>query len=166
MINEAKHIWNDKLIENEKLELARIINETGMALRRYFCHCLFAGTEDECLPALTPPQVEMIIAIHSQGSMTVKELARVLCVKAPTVSTRVERLVELGLLTREENPADRREVLVRISPKDAELIEELQRRKLQAGVALIDRMGPEYARMWQSVCTRIQEVLDRTNNKK
>ena len=153
------------MTEEEKRALSREINATGLVLRRYFYQHLFVGVEDECLPALTPAQVEMIVEIHSRGSMTVKQLAQVLCVKAPSVSTRVERLVELGLLTREENPADRREVLVRISPKAAELIAELENRKFQAGVALIDKMGPEHARMWQSVCARIQEVLDGARNK-
>lgn len=150
------------MTEQEKFEFARVINETGLVLRRYFYQCLFLGEEDEFLPALTPPQVEMIVTIHSQGSMTVKQLAQVLCVKAPSVSARVERLVEMGLLTREENPADRREVLVRISPKESAFIGELERRKFQAGVALIEKMGPEHAQMWQAVCGRIQEVLDGT----
>jgi len=101
----------------------------------------------------------MIVAIHSQGSMTVKQLAQVLCVKAPSVSTRVERLVEMGMLTREENPADRREVLVRISPKESAFIGELERRNFRAGVALIEKMGSKYARQWQGVCRRIDEVL-------
>lgn len=153
------------MTEDDKTALAREINATGLVLRRYFYQHLFQGGEDEFLPALTPPQVEMIIAIHAQGSMTVKQLAQVLCVKAPSVSTRVERLVELGMLTREENPADRREVLIRISPKEAEFIGELEKRKCQAGVELLERMGPEHARMWQAVCMRIQEVLDGTNDK-
>ncbi len=143
----------------EKIELARAVNATGVVLRRYFYQHVFSGGDDEALPALTPPQVEMIMAIHSNGSMTVKQLARVLCVKAPSVSARVERLVELGMLTREENPADRREVLIRISPKHAEFIQELDRRKLRAGIELVERMGPRHARMWREVCQRIEEVL-------
>ena len=101
----------------------------------------------------------MIAAIHSHGSMTVKQLAQVLCVKAPTVSARVDRLVELGMLTREANPADRREVLVRISPKESEFIRELEKRKLRAGVELIELIGPDHAHMWRSVCERISTVL-------
>jgi DNA-binding MarR family transcriptional regulator len=153
------------MTEDEQMELARAINASGLVLRRYFYQYLFTEGEDECLPALTPPQVEMMIAIHTQGSMTVKQLAQELCVKAPSVSTRVERLVELGLLTREENPADRREVLVRISSKAAEVITELQRRKFQAGVDLVQKIGSKHARMWLEVCTRIQAVLDTRNDK-
>jgi DNA-binding MarR family transcriptional regulator len=128
--------------EREKLELSRVINATGLVLRRYFYRRLFVGGEDESLPALTPPQVEMIVAIHAQGSMSVKQLAQVLCVKAPSASTRVERLVEMGLLTREENPADRREVLVKISPKESALIHTLEKRKLQAGWNSSNRWVP------------------------
>ncbi len=142
------------------MELAKAINASGMLLRRYFYLSMFPAEEDDFLPALTPPQVEMIIAIHSQGSTTVKQLAQLLCVKAPSVSTRVERLVEMGILTREENPADRREVLVRISPKESVLIEELQKRKLQAGLELVERIGPEHAQKWHDVCVRIGQVLD------
>ena len=144
----------------EKLELARFINETGLSLRRYFYTSIFQDGEDESIPALTPPQVEMIIAIHAHGRVTVKQLAQVLCVKAPSVSNRVDRLVEMGILTREENPADRREVMIRISPEHTQCIEEVERRKFQAAMELIDKIGPEHARMWRSVFQRIDEVLE------
>jgi DNA-binding MarR family transcriptional regulator len=147
------------MTEDEKFALVRVINATGLVLRRYFYQCLFVNGDDELLPALTPPQAEMVIAIHTNGSLTVKQLSQALGAKAPSVSARVERLVEMGLLTREENPADRREVIVRIAPKEARFIKELEKRNFRAGVELIERMGPEHARMWQAVSVRIGTVL-------
>jgi len=92
--------------------------------------------------------------------MTIKQLTQALCVKAPAASTMVDRLVEMGIITREENPADRREVQVRVSPKQESLIQEIERRHLQITMDLFDKIGLEYARMWGALCRRIQEILD------
>ena len=146
--------------EQEKLELAHMLSETGFSLRRYFHTSIFQEGDDESIPVLTPPQMEMIIAIHAHRRMTVKQLAQALFVKAPSVSNRVDRLVEMGILTREENPADRREVLIRISPGHTQCIEEVERRRFQAAMKLIDKIGPEHARMWRAVLQRIDEVLE------
>jgi len=73
----------------------------------------------------------------------------------------VDRLVEVGILVRTENPADRREVLVRISPSQEPRLHELERRHLQAAVGLLNKLGPKHARMWSEVCRRIQDILSK-----
>ena len=144
----------------EKLDLARVIHATEHRLHRY-CVSRFASEagSDCSAPALTFPQVNMLMTVRERGSMTIKQLAQVLHVKAPAVSAMVERLVEQGILTRSENPVDRREVLVELSASHNEWVDELERKKLQIFVELVEKVGEDSALMWRALGMRIQEVL-------
>jgi DNA-binding MarR family transcriptional regulator len=120
---------------------------------------LFAEMDPDSFPMLTPPQVHMIMTVRQHGQVTLKQLAKALHVKAPAASTMVERLVELGILTREENPTDRREVLIRVSHRDESQFQVIERRQLQFAMDMFDKIGIEYARVWADLCKCIQEAL-------
>jgi DNA-binding MarR family transcriptional regulator len=143
----------------EQWELARVINRTEHLLHHQHMKRLFVEVDPDSMPVLTPQQVHMLMTVREHGQMTIKQLTHALHVKAPAVSTMVERLVEMGILTRKDNPADRREVLVRVSPRDESQIQEMERRHLQLTVELFDKIGMKYARAWADLCRRIQEVL-------
>lgn len=148
-----------KTCDDPKWALARVIHRGEHLLHNQHMRRVCSEVNLDAVQALTPPQIQMVITIREAGCITIKQLAQKLYVKAPAASTMVDRLVELGILTREENPHDRREVLVRVSPKEETLIEECERRHLQLTIDLIDKIGAEHARMWGEVCKRIQEVL-------
>jgi len=116
-------------------------------------------SEDTSLPALTPRQFTLVIAVRNKGGASIKDLADSLGVTASSASTMVDRLVEAGILTREQNPADRREVIVRVSGELEKMIEPAERSALRFLVDLLEKMGPEYADMWAAVRARIKEVL-------
>ena len=145
--------------DTEKLELARLVSRTQHLLHHRHMRRVVTEVNLDSFPALTAQQIHMVVTIREHGSMTIKQLAQALCVKAPATSTMVDRLVETGMLTREENPADRREVLVRLSPKEESVIQECERRHLQLTVELFDKMGLEYAQMWGKVCKRLYDIL-------
>lgn len=144
----------------ERMETARVVYAAERMLHR---HCVARFTSEspgaKHSPALTFPQVNMIMTIRAGGGMTVKRLAEDLRVKAPAVSAMVDRLVEMGVLTRTENPEDRREVIVQVSDRHEAWVAELERRKLQTFAELVDRVGDECARAWAEVALRIQEAL-------
>ncbi|HOZ46972.1 MAG TPA: MarR family transcriptional regulator [Candidatus Hydrogenedentes bacterium] len=145
----------------EVLELARLIHATQRRLHRY---CVSRFEEDansvSPSPALTLPQVNMIMTVREADCLTVKQLAEALHVKAPAVSAMVDRLVEMDVLTRTANPVDRREVLIRVSPKHEAWIMELEQRNLQAFVELAEKVGLSYAPSWRRLSRRLQEVFD------
>ena len=140
-------------------EWVRTIERTSRLLHRYHMRRVFADTAWENAVALTPPQVRMVMAVHEQGPVTIKQLTRILHVKAPAASMMVDRLVDMGVLTREDNPADRREVLVRISHRDQSMIEEVERRHFQVTSELCEALGVETTGIWADVCRRVQELL-------
>jgi DNA-binding MarR family transcriptional regulator len=144
---------------DEKWELARVISATQHRLHHDHMRRVLAESNLDC-PAITPQQIHMLLAVRERGCMTIKQLTQTLLVKAPAASVMVDKLVEMGIFTREENPADRREVLVRVSRKEESLIQEIERGYLQLTVDLLDKIGLEYARMWGNLCKRIEEVME------
>lgn len=139
-------------------EQARTINTAQNLLKRYIFRRL--GSSNPCLsPSLTPQQIYMLMAVRQHGSTTLKQLAESLGVKPPAVSLMLDRLVETGALSREQNPADRREVIIRLTPDMEARVDEIEGFMLTATVEILERMGLEDAERWRNVCLRLQEVL-------
>ncbi|HEX7752053.1 MAG TPA: MarR family transcriptional regulator [Novosphingobium sp.] len=68
---------------------------------------------------LTPQQHQALLALKAAepGSATVGHLAERLILKPHSASGLVDRLMALGLLERQPNPADRRQALLRLTDK-------------------------------------------------
>jgi DNA-binding MarR family transcriptional regulator len=143
----------------EKLGLARAVNKTQHLLHHAFLRGVFSELDAHNLPVLTPAQAHMVMTVRQHGEVTLKQLASALHVKAPAASTMLERLVEMGILTREENPTDRREILIKVSAKDESRIQAMERRHLQFAMDLIDKLGVADARLWAGLCRRIDAAL-------
>ena len=122
-------------------------------------HC--AGTE-RChdILELTPPQMHTLMALRSQGQMTMKELAETMGVSASSTSAMVDRLVEMGAVEREHSQVDRREVVVRVTEIGDHTIEVMEHHLLDSLVDLLDRIGPDYAQQWCDVYAQVRKALD------
>ena len=88
--------------------------------------------------AITMPQAKLLYLVALSGEMHMSTLVQRLGVSLSTVSGLVEKVVCQGLATRREDPADRRQVLVGLTP---------------AGAAFIDRFRELNAR-------QMRELLD------
>lgn len=146
------------LEQEEKMELARLISVVQHRLHHSHMRHAFAESNVDC-PAITPQQVNMLLTVREHGCVTIKQLSQILLVKAPAVSVMVDKLVEAGVLTREENPADRREVLVRVSPDEEAKAQRIESTYLKLTADLLDKLGPDCARMWGELCKQIADVL-------
>ncbi len=109
---------------------------------------------------LTVPQMNMLLTVRERDHATIKELAEALKVSAPSASTMVDRLVEMGALIREQSRVDRREVAVQISPLGEHTLAVMEKQILESIVELLKEIGPDYARMWCDVYKRIRMVLE------
>ena len=89
-----------------------------------------------------------------------KELAELLQVSGPSATLMVDRLVEMGLLMRSQNPKDRRVVELRMSKQGEAAMREHHRHMETIILALMGRLGPECTEQWLDVYGRIREVLD------
>ena len=75
---------------------------------------------------LTMGQVKGLWTLAGRGPLTVGEVGAALGVGKPAASTLVDRLVQLGLARREDDPADRRRTFVSLSRAGEDVIERLR----------------------------------------
>jgi DNA-binding MarR family transcriptional regulator len=91
---------------------------------------------------VTMSQAKVLYLVQAEPDIRMSDLAARLGVSLPSLSGVVDRLVDQGLLTRRDDPSDRRQALVRISDAGAtqlELFRELNARLVRA---LLDRVAP------------------------
>lgn len=146
-----------------RLMQARYLFETIQMLQRRVCrrHVHNTGPRegDTVCGELTMPQWHMMVAVRRFGTPSLKELAQALQVSAPSASTMVDRLVEMGMLTREPSQIDRREVVVALSAKGLEMAGRMEDEILHSISEVLEKIGPDYASKWCEVFERIQHVL-------
>jgi len=75
---------------------------------------------------LTMSQMKALRMLAFRGPSTVSGLAEVLRISQPTASQLVDRLVQAGLAQREDDPADRRRTVVRLTRRGQQLHERLR----------------------------------------
>ncbi len=97
-----------------------------MELRSQFGRYLHDNQTDAWLALnVTIAQLKSLMFINQQGSTNFKILARALRVSPPNVTGIVDRLVDQELVTREDNPDNRRMQVLKVTAKGASLISEL-----------------------------------------
>lgn len=82
--------------------------------------------------------------IEAEGE-TVGDLAELAITKQPTLSKVLPRLEAQGYVSLETSRIDRRQTLVRITPKGTKLIRELCDKALAHQERVLARLGPNYA---------------------
>jgi DNA-binding MarR family transcriptional regulator len=79
--------------------------------------------------SLTIGQLKSLFFIDSEGSTNFRKLASALGVTPPDVTRIVDRLVEQGLVSRRENPEDRRMLILHATKKGKALLAKLRKNK-------------------------------------
>jgi len=91
-----------------------------------------AGVED----TVTLTQFRTLVVLSAHGPTTLVQLAARLGVNASTAQRSVDRLVGAGLVDRGENPHDRRELVIELTPEGSRLVAEVSTRR-RAAIGLI-----------------------------
>jgi DNA-binding MarR family transcriptional regulator len=90
---------------------------------------------------VTMAQAKVLYVVLAAGRLRMSELAGRLGIGPSSASEIVERLVELGFLGRVDDPDDRRQVVVTVTPDGAALLErfrELDQRQLRELLGRLD----------------------------
>ena len=106
--------------------------------------------------------MNMIMMVRVRESVSVTELAALLGVSPPSVSTMVDRLVERRMLTRTPSSEDRRKVVIRVSTEAIDEIARVEETVLASFVELVRAVGPETTRKWCEVLRHIKQILAKT----
>ena len=89
---------------------------------------------------VTLPQFRVLVMVASRTGLNLGAVARGLGVH-PSNATRVcDRLVEAGLLDRQDDPADRRNLQLRLTDRGRALVDGVMDRRAQAIAEVLDRM--------------------------
>lgn len=115
---------------------------------------------DASLVNMTLAQIEVILTVHRQGALSLKDLSSVLKVSSPAASVMVDKLVEKGYLLRERSKEDRRKVLITSSDKINSHMEAIDKAILEMFEDIISKLGTEMTEKWKDVLSTIEASLD------
>lgn len=101
-----------------------------------------AASADAWMDNITVKQLKVLLILSQTGAETVSALADRLKVHISTVTGILDRLVDHGLVRREEDPQDRRHVVSRLTPAGEEVLRRLYygagQRELARRLATLD----------------------------
>jgi DNA-binding MarR family transcriptional regulator len=110
---------------------------------------------------LTLAQLKSLMVIRSEGTTNFKTLANVLRVTPPDVTRVIDRLVEQELVTREENPENRRMQILKVTDKGKVLLKGLRERGPKRMLSILKLLSVEdLSALYQglSALTRAAEI--------
>lgn len=78
---------------------------------------------------VTLPQFRTLVVLESEGATNLNRLAQVLDVNASSAVRMIDRLLASGLVTRQENPENRRQVLLGVTPAGSDIVRRVTARR-------------------------------------
>lgn len=113
--------------------------------------------------AITMPQAKTLYLIAAAGELHMAELVARLGVSLSTVSGLVDRLVDAGWAVRRDDPADRRQVMVAITPDGTEFLDrfrELGSHQFRRLLDLLDDTDlAAVSRALEALCTAADQMV-------
>jgi DNA-binding MarR family transcriptional regulator len=144
--------------DDERDRLVEQVFETQRAMMR---SSLAAELEPLLDSTLTMQQFKLLAIVHFQGEQTISALAEAMRVSMPTVSGAVERLVERDLLSRREDPHDRRVRLVDLADDGARLFAEAEDIRSRLGRDILDELDLDTLRALAGAYAQLVAALER-----
>ena len=92
---------------------------------------------------ITMAQAKVLYVVMAAGELRMSELAARLGVGSSSASGLADRLVELGLLRRHDEPGDRRQVVVTTTPQAVALLERFRELNLRQLRELLEQLDPD-----------------------
>ena len=106
-------------------------------------------------------QVKALGFLHRAGPAALGDLARGLGISLPTASELVDRLVDDGLVVRAVNPADRRKVLLDLTPLARDLGRQFHDMRRAQVRAALETLSPGHRASFVPVLGALAEALER-----
>jgi DNA-binding MarR family transcriptional regulator len=110
---------------------------------------------------VTPAESAALRAVADAGPVTFKGLAEHLELDQTTISRTANRLLEVGLVTRETDPVDRRKAWLSITAEGDEMLHRLQHVATQWYEVAISQWTPAEQRALGDALARFREDLQR-----
>lgn len=89
---------------------------------------------------VTLPQFRTLVVLDGHGEINLNRLAVLLAVNSSTAMRMIDRLLASGLVTRRENPANRREVLLALSRSGSTVVKKVTQRRRKEIARIVQAM--------------------------
>ena len=113
--------------------------------------------------AVTMPQAKLLYLLGAVGEMHMSDLVVRLGVSLSTISGLVDRVVDHGLATRREDPADRRQVLVGLTPAGTEFIDRFRELNARQMRELLERLADAELELVRGALAALGRVASQTS---
>lgn len=111
----------------------------------------------EC--GLTLPQMVALHTLRHHRELSVQGVQEALRLSASASSALIDKLVEKGFVDRRENPVDRRQKQLHLTPAGEELLERMARSRAQEFTAAVQVIDPELRVQLVNLFERVIEQL-------
>lgn len=111
------------------------------------------------MPELTIPQIRTLVTIGREGPLPISHLSQLLHSDESVISRAVHSLVDKELVSRSEDPQDRRRKTVAITDTGSDLLQQMWEIHIQVMHELVDDFpnADELAPLLQQLLTHIQQ---------
>lgn len=133
-------------------ELLQRLEDSMLAIGKGMHHEQIAHTN--CSPA----QNHVLMVIGMRGDMGIKQLAKMLSVTSGAATQHVDALEKTGLLMREMNPSDRREVVVRLTAIGNKAYQEIRQKKARI-------LSGMFSNLSDSELHTLVEIIEKVSHK-
>lgn len=141
-------------MEDMYLETARKLDFVTAEVSHRLKKLLAEEKED-----LTVVQFFTLRLLAREERLKVTDIAGCLGVTLSAITGLINRLYKLGLVTRDQDEADRRVVWIKLTPKGRELIDELNEKRAEKLAVLLREMPEEDFRKFEELLLFISEKL-------
>jgi DNA-binding MarR family transcriptional regulator len=116
--------------------------------------------------AITMPQAKLLYLVALSGELHMSTLVQRLGVSLSTVSGLVDKVVDHGLATRREDPADRRQVLVGLTPEGAAFIDRFRELNARQMRELLEELDVAELALLRDAFGSLERAVTRLANRK
>ena len=116
--------------------------------------------KDDGYNDVTPNHVHAALMLKSIAPCALKKFAATMRMSRAAASALVDRMVRAGLVQREANPENRREVLLTVNPEFETHVGHVRSEMIRWFEALTSKMGMENFEKWHTAMVALNKVLN------
>lgn len=124
-----------------------------------FCSMKEQHVEDAAELKLSMPQFVCLWVISKLGKFKMSELADYLALSYASATNLINRLVDAGLISRYDDPDDRRVVIVELSEKGREITSSIRKKHLDILTDNCEALSPEIREIMLQGFTTLTQVF-------
>jgi DNA-binding MarR family transcriptional regulator len=109
--------------------------------------------------SITQTQFLLLVYLHAKGSCTMKDVALHMAVSMPTVTGIVNRLVQANYIKRQNDPRDRRQVVIALTPKAQNFIKGFQKIIAKRWEEVLTILNEEEVEQMLNIVTKLNHVM-------